>query len=78
MRHIEVVFGDIVDPVFHADFATGGAEAGLAVEGDAMLILAAGTDPAGITAIWVTAEHHALNDVPDVSLLIEGDFVSHA
>jgi hypothetical protein len=40
-----------------------------------MLILAAGTDPTGIAALQVTAEHHALNDVSDVSLLIEGDFV---
>jgi hypothetical protein len=40
-----------------------------------MLILAAGTDPTGITALRITAEHHTLDDVPDVSLLIEGDFV---
>ena len=43
-----------------------------------MLILATGTYPACITAIRVTAEHHALNDVSDVSLLIEGDFIGQA
>ena len=40
-----------------------------------MLILAAGAYPAGVTALRIAAEHHALNDVSDVSLLIEGDFV---
>ena len=40
-----------------------------------MLIMAAGAYPAGVTALRVTAKHHALNDVSDVSLLIEGDFV---
>ena len=43
-----------------------------------MLILAAGTYPTGIIALQVTAKHHALNDVPEVSLLIEGDFVGQA
>jgi hypothetical protein len=47
MGRIEHVFGDIVDPVVHADLAAGGAEAGLAGEGDAMLILAARADIAG-------------------------------
>jgi transcriptional regulator with XRE-family HTH domain len=70
--HIEHVFGDIVDQVVHADLAAGGAETGFAGEGDAMLILAAGAEIAGIAAIRVTAEQHTLNDVPDVSLLIEG------
>ena len=78
MGHIEHVFGDIVDPVVRADLAAGGAEAGLAGEGDALLILAAETEIARIAAIRVTAEQHALNDVPDVSLLIEGDFVGQA
>ena len=58
-----------------ADLAAGGAETGFAGEGDAMLILAAGAEIAGIVAIRVTAKHHALNDVSDVSLLIAGDFV---
>jgi hypothetical protein len=40
-----------------------------------MLILAAGAEIACIAAIGVSAEQHALNDVSDVSLLIEGDFV---
>lgn len=40
-----------------------------------MLILAAGTKITGIAAIRVAAEQHTLNDVSDVSLLIEGDFV---
>ena len=43
-----------------------------------MLILAAWADPACIAALWVTTEQHTLDDVPDVSLLIEGDFVSQA
>jgi hypothetical protein len=43
-----------------------------------MLILAAGTKITGITALRVTAKHHALNDVPDVSLLIEGDLIGQA
>jgi hypothetical protein len=43
-----------------------------------MLILAAGAYPAGVTALRIAAEHHALNDVSDVSLLIEGDFISQA
>jgi len=43
-----------------------------------MLILAAGTDPAGVTALRIAAEHHALNDVSDISLLIEGDLVGQA
>jgi len=40
-----------------------------------MFILEAGAEIAGIAAIRVTAEQHALDDVSDVSLLIEGDFV---
>ena len=43
-----------------------------------MLILAAGTDPTCIAALRVAAKHHALNDVSDVSLLTEGDFVGQA
>jgi hypothetical protein len=39
-----------------------------------MLILAAWAYPAGIAALRVMAKHHALNDVSDVSLLIEGNF----
>jgi hypothetical protein len=78
MGHIEHVFGDIVDPVVHADLTAGGAEAGLTGEGDAMLILAAGAEIAGIAAIRVTAEQQTLDDVSDVSLLIEGDFVGQA
>jgi len=38
----------------------------------------AGTYPMGITALRVTAEHHALKDIPDISLLIEGDFIGQA
>ena len=75
MRNFQHVFGDIGYPVINTNFSARGAEAGLAREGDTMLILAAGTDPTGIAALQVTAEHHALNDVSDVSLLIEGDFV---
>ena len=40
-----------------------------------MLILAAGTKITGIAALRVTTKYHALNDVSDVSLLIEGDFI---
>jgi len=43
-----------------------------------MLILAAGAYPAGVTALRIAAEHHALNDVSDISLLIEGDFVGQS
>jgi hypothetical protein len=72
VRNLQSVFGDVVDPVIHANFSAGRAEAGLAGEGNAQLIVAAGTDPAGITALQITAEHHSLDDVSDVSLLIEG------
>jgi len=65
MGHIEHVFGDIVDPVVHVDFSAGRAEACLAGEGDAMLILAAGTYTSGVTAIRVTTQQHGLDDVPD-------------
>ena len=78
VRNFQHVFGDIGYPVIHTNFSARGAEAGFAGEGDAMLILAAGTDPTGITALRITAEHHTLDDVPDVSLLIEGDFVGQA
>jgi hypothetical protein len=72
------VFGDIGYPVIHADFSARGTEACFAGERDAMLILAAGTYPTCIAAPQVTAKHHALNDVPDVSLLIEGDLIGQA
>jgi hypothetical protein len=75
VRNFQHVFGDIGYPVINTNFSARGAEAGFAGEGDAMLILAAGTDPTGITALRITAEHHTLDDVSDVSLLIEGDFV---
>jgi hypothetical protein len=35
-------------------------------------------ETAGIAANGVKAEQHAPNDVPDVSWLIEGDFVGQA
>lgn len=78
MGNIEHAFGDIIDPVVYADLAARGTEAGLAGERDAMLILAAGTDPFCVAALRVTAEHHALNDVLDVCLRIEGDLVGQA
>jgi hypothetical protein len=40
-----------------------------------MIILAAGTYPTDVAALRVTAKQHALNNVSDVSLLIEGDLV---
>ena len=43
-----------------------------------MLILSAGTKITDVAARWVTAKHHALNDVSDVSLLIKGDFIGQA
>ena len=43
-----------------------------------MLILAAGTDTSGVTAIRVTTQQHVLDDIPDVSLLIEGYFIGEA
>ena len=72
VRNFQHVFGDIGYPVIHTNFSARGAEACLAGEGDAMLILAAGTNP---TALRVTAKYHTLDNVSDVSLLIEGDFV---
>jgi len=54
------------------------AKAGFAGEGDAQLIVAAGTKITGIAALRVTTNHHALNDVSDVSLLIKGDFIGQA
>ena len=78
MGHIEHICGDIVDPVIHAELAARWTETGFAGEGDAMLILATGTKITGIAALRVTAEHHTLNNVPDVSLLIEGDFIGQA
>jgi len=75
MGHIEHICGDIVDPVIHAELAARGTETGFAGEGDAMLILATGTKITGIATLRVTAEHHTLNNVPDVSLLIEGDII---
>jgi hypothetical protein len=41
-------------------------------------VVAARIDPTGIAGIRVTVEHHALDDVPDVSFLVEGDFVDQA
>jgi hypothetical protein len=75
MGHIEHICGDIVDPVIHAGLTARGTETGFAGEGDAMLILATGTKITGIATLRVTAEHLTLNNVPDVSLLIEGDFI---
>ena len=78
VRNFQHVFGDIGYPVIHTNFSARGAEACLAGEGDAMLILAAGTKITGIAALRVTEKHHTLNNVPDVSLLIEGDFIGQA
>ena len=78
MGHIEHICGDIVDPVIHAELAARWTETGFAGEGDAMLILATGTKITGIATLLLTAEHHTLNNVPDVSLLIEGDFIGQA
>jgi hypothetical protein len=78
VRNFQHVFGDIGYPVINTNFSARGAEAGFAGEGDTMLILAAGAYPAGVTALRIAAEQHALNDVSDKSLLIEGDFVGQA
>jgi hypothetical protein len=78
VRNFQHVFGDIGYPVINTNFSARGTEAGFAGEGDAMLILAAGAYPAGVTALRIAAEHHALNDVSDISLLIEGDFVGQS
>ena len=43
-----------------------------------MLILAAGADPSCVAALRVTAKQHTLDNVSDVSLLIEGDFIGQA
>jgi hypothetical protein len=43
-----------------------------------MLILAAGTKIAGIAALRVAAEQHTLDNIPNVSLLIEGGFIGQA
>jgi hypothetical protein len=78
MGDFEQVLGDVVDPVVDADFATGGAEAGLTREGHAVLILTARTDVAGVAAIGVAAEEQALDDLADVGALVGGDFVFQA
>jgi hypothetical protein len=78
VRNFQNVLGDIGYPVINTNFSARGAEAGLAREGDTMLILAAGAYPAGVTALRIAAEQHALNDVSDISLLIEGDLVGQA
>ena len=43
-----------------------------------MLILAAGADSACVAALRITAKQHTLDDIQDVSLLIEGDFIGRA
>ena len=78
VRNFQHVFGDVVDPVIHANFSAGRAKAGFAGEGDAQLIVAAGTKITGIAALRVTAKHHALNDICNVGTLIEGNFFLHA
>ena len=75
VRNFQHVLGDIGYPVINTNFSARWAKAGLAGEGDTMLIMAAGAYPAGVTALRIAAEHHALNDVSDISLLIEGDLV---
>ena len=75
MRSFQHVYGDVVDLGIYFDFSARRAETGFAGEGDTQLILAAGTDPTGITALRIKAEHHTSDDASDVSLLIEGDFI---
>jgi hypothetical protein len=75
VRNFQHVLGDIGYPVINTNFSARWAKACLAGEGDTMLIMAAGAYPAGVTALRIAAEHHALNDVSDISLLIEGDLV---
>jgi hypothetical protein len=76
--HIKHVFVDIFDPAVHADFPVRGVKAYLTGEGGAMLILATGVGPVCVAGLRVTAEQHTLNNVLNVRLLIEEDFVGQA
>jgi len=72
--HIEHVFGDIVPRGAcrkkdkSVSYRRRGRDAHSGSRGD----------PACITALRVTAEQHALNDISDVSWLIEGDCIRQA
>jgi hypothetical protein len=70
MWHVEQVASDVVDPVVDADLAAGWAEAGLAGEGDAAVESTVGADVAGIAAVGIAAEDHALDGLADVGALV--------
>ena len=74
VRNIVCVTGDVVDPVVDADLAAGGAQAGLAGEGDTAVEAGARADVAGITGAGVAAEDHAFDGFAYVTLLIGRDF----
>jgi len=74
MRHIQHIFGDIVDPVIDFDFSAGRAEACLAGERDAMLKVAAWAEVASIPTVRIPTKHESLNGFLDVGMLIGGDF----
>jgi hypothetical protein len=80
VRDFEEIADDVVNPVVDAHLAAGGAKAGLAGEGDTVLVLATRADVAGITGIGIAAGHETLDDLSDVRIpmrvgtLVWGDF----
>jgi len=78
MRDVVEVAGDVGNPVVDADLAAGGAEASLAGERDTTVKPTTGTDVAGVAAVGVAAEDHALNGLADVGLLIGRDLACEA
>jgi hypothetical protein len=74
------IAGDVVNPIVDTHLAAGRAEAGLAGERDIALVLATGTDIAGITGIGIAAGRETLDDLSDeripmrVGPLVWGDF----
>ena len=69
------VSSDVVDPMIDANLAAGGAEAGFAGKGHAVVVPTAGADVASVASAGIAAEHQALDGFTNVGALVCGDLV---
>jgi hypothetical protein len=70
VRHVVEIAGDVGNPVIDFDLAAGGAEAGLAREGDTTVEATARADVTGVAGAGVAAEDHAFDGLADLGALV--------
>ena len=73
VRRVEVVAGDIGNPVVDFALAAGGAEAGLAGNGHAAIKSAVRADVTSVACAGIAAEDHTFDGLADIGALVWWD-----